>query len=98
MILLTHLACSECFAANSKAYNSLSPFAYKLSDLEAQPIEMKQGYKNRENLIEWVGVGQFNEGTNDLHGVGIQVDKWGYPHLSHYILEAFRKDTGNMAD
>ena len=52
MILLTHLVCSECFAANSKAYNSLSPFAYKLSDLEAQPIEMKQGYKNRENLIE----------------------------------------------
>ena len=56
-------------------YYSLEPFEYKLADFELQPIQIKVFTNN--NNFEWVSIGQFKEGTNDLHGIGIKVYEYG---------------------
>ena len=56
-------------------YNSLKAFPYKYTDFLFKPISTKT-YENKDGW-KWVGIGQFREGTNDLHGVGIQVDQQG---------------------
>ena len=50
----------------------LGLFKYKPKDITAHPIQTKS-HVNR-NGDEWVSVGQFKNGTDDLDGVGTQVD------------------------
>ena len=60
----------------------MKPYEYKPSDFLFQPIQIRT-YKLEGYGLDWVGVGQFKdfrqfrEGSNDLHGVGIQVTKRG---------------------
>ena len=62
---------------NSEIYYKLKEFVYKRGDLHPQPIETKT-YTHKEFWhVDWVGVGQFEEGTNDLRGLGIQVSEYG---------------------
>ena len=73
------------FPGNSDIYNKIKAFAYKLTDFQVHPVRTK-AYKRYGYGLKWVGIGQFKEGTNDLHGAGIQVDELGN------IQEGYWKD------
>ena len=57
-------------------YRSLGPFIYKHEDFDSRIIQLKT-YKDKYSNVEWVGIGLFEDGTNDLHGPGIWVDTDG---------------------